>query len=448
MQIFGKKQIKKNKPTQNSSKILKKRSSTPHVKKVSREKPVFAKKPNKESRANQGRVLPNMALVYLVILFIIAGLLMVYSASYFYSDRKFDGDVFFIFKRQFIFIIIGLIAAFGTYITPLKVIKKMSVPLIVFGIFLLIIILPEALFKIDLPIVATKNGATRWLTLRGSDFQPAEYIKFTFIIYLSAWLTRQVPKVKKIDEIRNEIIYKNIIPFILLLGSISFLILAQRDLDTTMILVLTIMSVYYASGTSIIHSISTVAILGFSVLFGFVALLTESYRRSRVLSYLKIIKDGRPEDATGDSFQVWNGIVAIGTGKLWGSGYTESHLKLGYMQEAAYTDSIFAVIGEEFGLIGTVALIIAFLYFMSLGFDIAKKAPDRFSSYLALGMTSWITIQALLNIAANLAVIPFGGMPLPFFTYGGSNTIMNLMAVGIILNVSREGNRLAKRGLG
>ena len=125
-------------------------------------------------------------------------------------------------------------------------------------------------------------------------------------------------------------------------------------------------------------------------------------------------------------------------------GYGESRQKLFFLQEAAYTDSIFSVFAEEFGLLGSLILVFGYFYFMALGLQIARNANNKFLALIAIGVTAWICIQAFLNIAANLALIPFGGMPLPFFTYGGSNTITTLMAIGILLNVSKTSNSIAK----
>ncbi len=414
------------------------------------------KKDKSKSRSKPKHHRPNMPIIYLTIGFCIAGLLMIFSASA-VNAYNLHEDPFYFFKRQIVWIILGIIAGGFFYLIPLSLIRKLSVPLLAFGILMLVIMLPEALGgvkvvdnicipRIDLPIVATRNCATRWIALGSFDLQPAEFIKFSFIIYVSAWLTRS-NSFSAIKKQANKEYFKNVVlTFLALLGTISLLILAQKDLDTTVIIVLTVLSIYYVAGNDFSHTLSAISILVSSFVFGLFAILMESYRRSRVSTFLDIFFKGEPSDADklDQSFQSWNGIVAIGYGGLWGRGYGESRLKLGFLQEAAYTDSIYAVIGEEFGFIGTVLVILGFLYFTSLGMNVAKKAPDKFSALLATGMTSWISVQAFLNIAANLQIIPFGGMPLPFFSYGGSSTITILMAIGVILNVSKHGKAEVK----
>lgn len=409
---------------------------------------------NKDLPKKREIVLPNMTIVYLVSLMLLAGLLMIFSASA-YGANKNQGDTFFFFKKQLIWILGGVVLGFWVYMTPLSVLRKLSAPLLTIGIVLLVIMLPEALggvgadgnARLNMPFIKTLNGATRWIDLGFFDFQTAEYIKLAFIIYLSAWLSRERPVFKRIKDLKQDQIYNVIMPFLMLLGLVSVLILAQKDLDTAAIIVLTVLSVFYVSGTDAVYTVSSILILLFSTLFGGISLLAVDYRRQRLNAFLEILTKGEPSQASklGESFQSWNGIVAIGYGGLFGRGYGESRLKLGFLQEAAYTDSIFAVIAEEFGFIGACLVIISFLYFASLGIDVARKAPDRFSSLLAVGVTSWISIQAFLNIAANLGVIPFGGMPLPFFSYGGSSTISIIIGVALLLRVSREGNAKNKK---
>jgi cell division protein FtsW len=190
--------------------------------------------------------------------------------------------------------------------------------------------------------------------------------------------------------------------------------------------------------------IVTSSLLIVSAIMGLAATLLASYRMSRFQSFLQILINGEPSNTfkRGESFQVWNGLVALGLGGLLGVGYGQSKQKLFFLQEAAYTDSIFSIVGEEFGLLGTLAVILGFLVILSIGLKIAKEAPNKYLFLFASGITAWIIIQAFLNIAANLALIPFGGIPLPFLTYGGSNTIMILIGVGLLLNISKK--RLAR----
>lgn len=396
---------------------------------------------------------PNKKLILLVAVLLLAGLAMNYSASFSLASESFDGDSFYYFKRQIMWIVFGAVLGGICYVMPVKFFRHLSILLLGGGILLLLYMLPEAVFGktlelstgevvtsgLQMPFVVTKNGATRWLDFTLFDFQPTELVKIGFIMYLSAWLTRETKKKSKaISDVEFHYKY-TFLPFLLILGLISVLIVLQRDFDTTVVIALSAMVVYYVSGNDRIHTIGSTLLFAFASVFGFIALNLEEYRRARLASFFNLFLTGEPNDPKFRDFQIWQSVSGIGRGEIWGEGFGESVAKQGFLQEAAYTDSIFVVIGEEFGFVGAVSVIIAFLYFASLGFEIARSAKDKFSSLLVIGLTSWIVIQAFFNIGANLAVIPFGGMPLPFFTYGGSGILSVLISVGIILNVSKKG---------
>ena len=398
----------------------------------------------------------DIPLVLVVAFMLIFGLIMIFSASAILAYTQW-GDTFYYFKRQIIWIVIGTILGFIAFKVPINSIKKSSTLILIIGLFLMAYMLPEALSPsngigklIEMPLVNTKNGATRWIDFTFFDVQPAELIKIALILFASRWfsmgdeLKKNIEKsIKKFQD--NPLLHSlafvfyTFLPFIVL-GTIVVMILAQKDLDTIVIIVLTFISIFFAAGTTKKHTITALLFLIVSIAGGVIAMLAEGYRRVRFNSFLQILLQGEPsaKAKTDASFQIWNGLIAIGSGGIFGLGYNESRQKLFFLQEAAYTDSIFAVIAEEFGLIGSFVVILGFLFFASRGLSIAKNASTKFSSLLAIGLTSWIVIQGFLNIAANLSIIPFGGMPLPFFTYGGSNTITVLIAVGLLLNISRE----------
>ncbi len=400
---------------------------------------------------------PNLNIITIAFLFCIGGLLMIFSASayYAYSD-PFIQDTFFYFKRQLIWIIAGSILGYIFFLIPLETIKKITPMLLGIGALLLLYILPEALFGatttegetsgLQMPLVEALNGAPRWINLQVFNLQPSEFVKFAFILYIASWLTkRDIEKYSKDIEIHFK---KVVLPFLILLGAISMMILLQRDFDTTVVLVLSILTVYFVSGTSAVHTLGSISILASSFIFGIFALFLEGYRRARVETFFHIFQHGpnsAPEIIQEGGFQVFNGLVGLASGWIIGNGYGESVIKQGYLQQAAYTDSIFSVIGEEFGFLGTILVTIGFLYFASVGLNIAKNANSRFGALVAVGMTSLIVIQGFLNIAAVAVLIPFGGMPLPFFTYGGSSTIMTLIGVGVLLNVSKQQNQIQNR---
>ncbi|BCX14019.1 MAG: cell division protein FtsW [Candidatus Dojkabacteria bacterium] len=370
------------------------------------------------------------------------GLLMIFSASAPTVANKveYNSDAFFFVKRQLAWIFVGGILSIFMFIFPLNFFKKNSFLFLSIGLFFLLIIAIEAVFKINLPFVIERNGAVRWIDVGVTEIQIVEFIKLAYIIYASAWLTSIEKEIKKSSSTEDHV--KIILKFLIPLGIVSLLVLAQRDLDTTAILVLTIFSIFFVAFNEKIYTLAIVSLLILSFSVGLLAIQLEDYRAQRFQGYLEIILNGEPSDesARDQNFQTWSGIIAIGSGGIFGKGYTESRTKHGFLQEAAYTDSIFAVIGEEFGIFGSLIVIGCFLYLSKVGVDIAKNCSDKFGSLVAVGITSWISIQAYLNIAANLSVIPFGGIPLPFLSYGGSSVIALLMATGLLLNISRIRN--------
>ncbi|GAB4284700.1 MAG: putative lipid II flippase FtsW [Candidatus Dojkabacteria bacterium] len=398
---------------------------------------------------------PNYSLIALVAMFLLGGIIMNFSASNYYGHQNHSGDVFFYTTRHLLWIFIGILAAYILYLIPINWIKKFSPVVLGIGILLLIYIVPEALFGdtviladgststsgIQMPFVLALNGAPRWIDIGIFNMQPSEIVKFGFAIYIAAWLTKEKNMTARNANNLYDHIKNVIAPFMVLLGIVSGLILIQRDFDTTVVLALSILAIYFVSGTDRLHSIGTMVIIIIGAIFGSLALIFVDYRRERLETFFHLAVYGEPssqESARDEAFQSFNSLVALGAGGITGVGYNESVIKQGYLQEAAYTDSILAIIAEEFGYIGTTLVIIGFIYFASIGYGIALKAKSKFSSLVAVGMTSLITIQAFLNIAAVLVVIPFGGMPLPFFTYGGTTTIISLACVGVLLNISKE----------
>ena len=414
--LFGNKK-KKQKSSKKSASSLKKRRSQ-RLKQQKSQKP-------------RAKEFVDYRLLFLVAGMLFFGLLMIYSASAVVAFHS-KGTTFHFFARQLLWISVGSLAAFIAYKFPLELVSKYSLHLLITAIAGLIMVL---IFGEEI------NGARRWIYISDFSLQPSEVAKLAFVIYLAAWLSRKRPNFRKLESmVRYNLLYE-LLPFILWLIMISGLVMLQPDLDTTVIIAFTALTVYYVSGRDRIHTIGTTLIVGATGFLGVVAAILAPYRLRRVQVYIEFITTGSftLEQKRNEAFQVWNGLLAIANGGLLGVGYGESTQKLFYLQETAWTDSIFAVIAEEFGLVGSIAIIVAFLYFMSVGVDISLRARDKFSSLLAVGITTWITLQAFLNIGANLALVPFGGIPLPFLSYGGSNTIVVMVGVGLLLNVAKSG---------
>ena len=223
---------------------------------------------------------------------------------------------------------------------------------------------------------------------------------------------------------------KIFIPFLLLLVVISTILYWQSNLSTLGIIGVILIAVYFASGMPIWHTIFTFGLLS-ATATGLI--ITEEYRLRRVLTFL------RPEaDPLGTGLQVKQSLIAVGSGGFWGKGLGLSVQKFNFLPQAM-SDSVFAILGEETGIIGTSILVILFLLFLYFGIKIAKSTNDKFSKLTAVGITTWITFQAFLNISANIGLFPLGGIPLPFFSYGGSHLIAEIVGVGLLLKISKSG---------
>ena len=400
--------------------------------------------------------IPNLGIFFIVALLILIGIVMIFSSSALIAYRYNDGDTLFYVKRQILWITIGIIAGYIIYKINVKYYVFIGKIMFMFSLFGLIWLLPEALSPtladgsklIEWPLVKTLNGATRWIDFTYFDIQPAELIKIPLILILSAWLSvsdKQIAEnLKKIQKIKDTKSLKYVIKYILirwypiiLLMFILALIVLQKELDSIVIIFIAASSIMILS-KKFSKSVAILSIVGVLSVFSLITLTP--YRNARLTAYTQILLNGQPDETVrrAEGFQIWQVLTAIGSGGLLGTGFNESKIKLFFLQEAAYTDSIFAIIGEEFGFIGILIIVLLFLFFAKIGFKIALQTQDLFQKYYVIGCTSLITGQAFLNIAANLSIIPFGGMPLPFISYGGSTTVILIIGVSMILGISKK----------
>jgi len=395
---------------------------------------------------------PNLTLLTLIIVLNIVGLLMIFSSSAVLANSTYK-DPFYFLGKQVKLLILGTILATTLFTFSPKLLKRISIIFLIVGFILLIYLIPQSIFHLSTPGVITLNDATRWIRIPFLfDVQPAEFIKVAIILFTSFWLTLSKKNTdiinKYIDRYKNSELLHTLVRLviyylpIIIIGIIGVLVLTEKDLSTVVVMGLTFISIYYVGGTRKEHTRIAIVLIISAIIIGIGATTLVSYRKDRFNCYLEITLKGEPADKQGPCFQLWNGMIGVGSGGLFGRGYSESRQKLFFLQETAYTDSIFAVFAEEFGLFGTILLILAFVYFLSLGFRIAVNSRDKFLGIVAFGITSLICIQAFFNIGANLAVIPFGGIPLPFISYGGSYTTTTFMLIGILLNISRDRNSI------
>lgn len=272
-----------------------------------------------------------------------------------------------------------------------------------------------------IPFGRSSLGATRWVQLGPITFQPAELLKLALIVYLATWL---VSRGRELTDLKT-----SVLPFAVMIMIASLVIVVfQKDLGTAAVLVLAAMGMYVAAGMKSAHFWLLTAV---GVVLVILAIVAAPHRMGRITTFLHPSKD-----PTGAGYHVNQAMIGIGSGGLLGNGLGHSIQVYGYLPEAT-TDSIFAVMAEEFGLVGSLAILALYALVIYRGLMIAAGAPDQFSRYLATGITLWFAAQALINIGAMLSLLPLTGIPLPYISYGGTNLVVSLVGAGMLMNISR-----------
>ena len=342
-------------------------------------------------------------LMIVTIILVAVGLVFVADASAPSAIATF-GDKFYFFKQQLAWAILGIVGLFIIKNINYKVWSKYATFFFIISIVLLILVL--------IPGLGTKTyGARRWLMVGPVSIQPSELIKLTGALYLA-----------KLAEKKKEYL-----AFILPIGLVCLLVMLQPDLGTTISFAFIAFAQLFVSGLSVFKMFITLLFAGVS---GLVLTLFSDYRRDRLLTYFDSLSD-----PLGKSYHIRQILIALGSGGIFGVGLGQSRQKYLFLPESA-TDSIFAVLAEELGLFGSSVIIILFAYYVFRGLRIASHAPDIFSKILATGIVAWVGGQMLLNIGAMVAITPLTGVPLPFFSYGGSALTTALAGTGILLNIS------------
>ena len=368
------------------------------------------KKTTKKSNINP---LDN-GLLYTIVILIAIGVVMVYSASSYFAMVNYNDSTAFL-KKQALFAVVGFIAMIFISRCDYHKLKKLT------GILLIITpILLVAVYAFP----ATK-GAQRWIKLGPLSFQPSELAKYAVVIILAHMITNKGEKIKEF--------WKGIVPCFVIGGGFAALILAQKNLSIAAVTgFVTFIMVFVAGARKrFMFGVITPIILFVGSFFT----LFEDYRRRRLLNFINPCKD-----PAGDGYQLIQSFYALGAGGVTGLGIGQSRQKTLYMPEP-HNDFIFAIIGEELGLIGCTVVILLFVIFVYRGIKIAMSAKDEYGTLLAVGITSIIGLQAIINIAVVTGSMPVTGVPLPFISYGGTALVFNLMAMGILLNISRQRNK-------
>jgi cell division protein FtsW len=357
--------------------------------------------------------LPDYTFAGIVAVLLMFGLVMLSSAGSVLGFQRYDDSNYFL-KKHLISLTIGLFAGYIAYRIDYRQWRKWSVPIFFLSLVLLVVVFFPGVGSYFL-------GARRWINLGFMVFQPSEFFKLAFIFYLAAWLEQRERVLSNLQE--------GLVPFLFTLGIGAGLIILQPDLGTTMVLVIIGIAMFFVGGGSVKHLLG-LGVLG--VLLLGVIIVAEPYRAQRLNVFIN------PDvDPQGIGYHVKQSKLAIGSGGLFGLGLGHSRQKFNYLPEPA-GDSIFAVMAEELGFLFVVVFIAGWTALIWRGIGIANDAPDRFGKLVGTGIIVWLGIQAFLNIGALSGLLPLTGIPLPFMSHGGSAIIMNVIAIGVLLNISRS----------
>ncbi|MGW7158404.1 putative lipid II flippase FtsW [Paenibacillus taichungensis] len=381
---------------------------------------------------------PDFQLLILTLLLVGFGLVMVFSSSssIAIANKNFNNDALFFTKKQLMWAVIGLVGMFFAMNIRFNKYKKLYAPFFLFTTVLLLIVLVSG---------KVLNGARSWIHIFGFSIQPAEFAKIAIILYLAALITK---KGERFRDLRT-----GYIPVLVIVGFIAGLIMLQPDFGTCFILVATCGLVIYAGGASMKHIMGSIllVVLGAALALGANALFssmsssdtansttateaTQNYKIGRIQAFLDPLSD-----TTGGSLNLYRSLVAIGDGGITGSGIGQGTMKLHYLPNA-YNDFIFSVIGEELGFVGTALFLLVYLYFIWRGIIVSLRCPDPFGTLVGIGIMGLIAIQAFINIGGVTQTIPVTGVTLPFISYGGTSLFVMMVAMGILLSISRTNN--------
>jgi cell division protein FtsW len=356
---------------------------------------------------------PDFLLIILTFSLLAIGLIMVYSASAIWAEYKFH-DSFFFAKRQFLFAGAGVIAMFFIMNIDYWTWRDWSKVLIIVCFLLLVLVLIPGVGMV-------RNGSRSWIGVGAFSIQPSEFMKLAMIAFLAKYLSENQ---KNITSFK-----RGLLPALALVFFAFGMIMLQPDLGTGTVMVGTCIAMIFVAGARISHFIG----LGILGLAGFAALvLSAPYRIKRITSFLNPW-----EDPLGSGFQIIQSLYAIGPGGLFGLGLGQSRQKFFYLPEPQ-TDFIFAILAEELGFIGGSLVLLLFSLLLWRGVRIALGAPDLYGSFLAIGIISMVAIQVMINIGVVTGLMPVTGITLPFLSYGGSSLTLMLMAIGVLLNISKH----------
>lgn len=358
------------------------------------------------SKDSSKRITFDLQLLIAAYTLVALGLFIVYDVSIVHAYRDF-GDSYSYIRQQLIWVLLGSVCLFFFSVFPYQKLKKIALAGLLMSIILLLGVFIPGLGD-------AAGGAHRWLRIGPVSLQPTEVVKLASIIFFASIFEKGY----------------RFGPFVLLLGVITIIIgILQKDLGSSIVFFLNSVALFIISGAPMVYFLilAPVTVVSFIIF-----VLTSAYRQKRILAFLDPFSDPQ-----GFTYHISQILIALGTGHFLGLGLGQSRQKFEFIPEIT-TDSIFAVVGEEFGFVGSFLLITLFAFLIHRGFKIASSAPNKFGQMLAFGLTFWIGIQTAINLGAMVSLIPLTGVPLPFISYGGSALLVNLVAIGILLNISKN----------
>ena len=340
------------------------------------------------------------------------GLVMVYSASSIVAYDRLDDSAYFL-KRQAMWIALGLTAMWLARSVHYQRLRSLTVPLLLLATVMMVLVLIPGIGRVA-------GGARRWITAGPLSFQPVEVAKLALVLYLAHFATRRGLGIRNLQ--------RGVLPPLAIAGVLGLLALRQPDMGSALVLGAIVIVVLFLGGARLIH-LGLVVVASLPLVA--IAVAGAQYRLQRVLAFLN--PWGDPQ---GSGFHIIQSLLAFGSGGIFGVGLGASRQKFFYLPES-HTDFIYAILGEELGLVGTFGLLALFALFAYRGFRIARAVPDRYGALLAAGITASITAQALLNMGVATGVLPVTGIPLPFVSSGGSSLAVTMMQIGMLLNISQ-----------
>jgi cell division protein FtsW len=359
------------------------------------------------------KLTPDLWLFGVVVGLLSLGVVMVYSASAIVAAERFQ-DPFFFLKKQLFWAPLGLGCLWAAMTLDYRRLERLVVPLVALALVCLVLVLVP-------PFGQSINGTRRWFRLGPFSFQPVELAKFALVCYLAAFFTRRQGDLARFRQ--------GLLPVLLVAGAMAGLTILQPDLGNSVALIVLTLALAYLAGARVRH-MGAVAAAAIPLVALLIAM--KPYRLRRVLAFVDPW-----DDPQGSGFQVIQSFLALGSGGILGRGIGESKQKLFYLPEP-YTDFIFAIIGEELGLLGAGTVVLLFAVLVWRGLRVGLRAPDAFGGYLALGLTLMLATQTLVNLGVVTGVLPTKGLPLPFISFGGSALCMTMFSAGVLLNISQH----------